>query len=68
MSDDLRITPQAANEGIRRGDTILLDVVGEAAWRSLREVPAGSIRLPPEEAVERSDRLPRDKSFAVFCT
>ncbi|OLC56188.1 MAG: hypothetical protein AUH85_07050 [Chloroflexi bacterium 13_1_40CM_4_68_4] len=68
MSDDIRITPRAAHESVSRGEALLLDVIGDAAWRSLREVPAGAIRLPPEEAVERLDRLPRDKSFAVFCT
>jgi hypothetical protein len=68
VPDDIRIGPREAYEKVRRGETVLLDAIGDAAWRSLREVPAGSVRLPPSEAAERIDRLPRDKAYAVFCT
>ena len=68
MPDEIRISAQEANEKVRRGDAALLDVVGDGAWRALREVPAGAIRLAPSEARERIASLPRAKAFAVFCT
>ena len=42
MADDIKVSPAEANAKIDRGEAVLLDVVGESTWRSLREVPAGA--------------------------
>ena len=68
MADDIKVSPAEANEKIVRGEAVLLDVVGESTWRSLRQVPAGAIRLSPGDAAAFIGRLPQGRAFAVFCT
>jgi rhodanese-related sulfurtransferase len=67
MDEPLVISPRDAHEKVAAGAT-LLDVVGDSVWRSLREVAAGSMRLPPSEGRERLDQLPRDHAYVAYCT
>ena len=66
--DDLRISSRDAAKKIEAGEAILLDVVTEAAWRSLRQVPSGALRIPPEEIGDRWSEIPRQRAVIAFCT
>ena len=66
--NDLRISPSDAAKRVESGNAILLDVVGESAWRSLREVPRGAVRIPPEEISSRLHEIPEGLAVIAFCT
>ena len=66
--DDLRIDPHDAAKKVESGEAFLLDVVTEAAWRSLPRVPKGALRIPPEEIVERLAEVPTGRAAIAFCT
>jgi hypothetical protein len=53
--DDLRIGPAQAAEKVDAGTAFLLDVVTEGSWQSLRQVPKGRLRIPPDEIHLRHD-------------
>jgi rhodanese-related sulfurtransferase len=66
--DDLRIDPQEAARKIASGEAFLLDVVTEGAWRSLRQVPQGALRIPPEAFADRLAEIPSGRAAIAFCT
>jgi rhodanese-related sulfurtransferase len=66
--DEVRISPSDAAKRVASGKAILLDVVGESAWRSLREVPRGAVRIPPDEISSRLDEIPGGRAVVAFCT
>jgi len=66
--DDLRIDPREAAKRVAAGTAYLLDVVSSGSWATLREVPAGALRIPPEEIADRIDELPTDRDALAFCT
>lgn len=66
--NEIRISPSDAAKRVESGNAILLDVVAEAAWRSLREVPRGAVRIPPEEISSRLDEVPGGRAVIAFCT
>jgi rhodanese-related sulfurtransferase len=66
--DDLRISPRQAAEKIDAGTAFLLDVVTEGSWHSLRQVPKGALRIPPEEINARWGEIPRGRAAIAFCT
>ena len=65
---DLLIRPVEAGRMLEAGEAILIDVVGSGAWASLREVPAGSLRIPPAEFRERVAELPLERTLITYCT
>lgn len=65
---DLLIRPAEAGRMLEAGEAILIDVVGSGAWASLREVPAGSLRVPPAEFRERVAELPLERTLITYCT
>lgn len=65
---DLLIGPAEAGRLVRTGEAILIDVVESGAWNTLREVPAGSLRVPPPEFRERVEALPRERTLITYCT
>lgn len=65
---DLGITPAEAARLVDADEAILIDVVESGAWASLREVPAGSLRIPPPEFRERVDDLPYERTLITYCT
>lgn len=66
--DDLIIEPAEAARLVKDEGAILVDVVGTGAWGSLREVPAGSLRIPPPEFRDRVAELPRERTLVTYCT
>jgi rhodanese-related sulfurtransferase len=66
--NDVRISPSDAAKRVESGSAVLLDVVGESAWRSLREVPRGAMRIPPEQISSRLDEIPDGRAVIAFCT
>jgi rhodanese-related sulfurtransferase len=66
--DDLRIEPDEAAKRIDAGNALLLDVVSSGAWQSLREVPKGALRIPPEEIASRWNEIPSGRAVIAFCT
>jgi hypothetical protein len=68
MDEPISISATDAYAKVTRGEAIVLDVVGDAVWRSLHEVPAGALPLPPSDAAERIGALPRGKAFLAYCT
>ena len=70
MSDDedLVIGPAEAGRLVASGEAILIDVVESGAWATLREVPAGSLRVPPPEFRERVQDLPFERTLITYCT
>src|SRR5687767_11339974 len=69
MSDeDLVIGPAEAGRLVQAGEAILIDVVESGAWGSLREVPAGSLRVPPVEFRARVAELPLERTLITYCT
>ena len=66
--NEIRISPRDAAKRVESGNTILLDVVGESAWRSLREVPRGALRVPPDEISSRLAEIPDGRAVIAFCT
>jgi len=66
--EDLIIGPVDAGRLVERGEAILIDVVESGAWATLREVPAGSLRVPPPEFRERAEELPFERTLITFCT
>lgn len=65
---DILIEPREAAGQIERGEAILIDVVEVGAWASLRQLPAGSLRVPPPEFRERAPDLPLERTLITFCT
>ena len=65
---DLVIGPAEAGRLVEAGEAILIDVVESGAWATLREVPAGSLRVPPPEFRERVQDLPRERTLITYCT
>jgi hypothetical protein len=66
--DDLRITPEEAMKKIDAREALLLDVVGSGAWESLRRVPKGALRIPPEEIMTRWTEITSGRGIIAFCT
>ena len=68
--DDEDLTIGAADAGrlVELGEAILIDVVETGAWATLREVPAGSLRVPPPEFRERAEDLPFERTLITYCT
>jgi rhodanese-related sulfurtransferase len=67
-AEQLRISPKDAKARIERGDAVLLDVVQPAAWNELERVPAGAIRIPPNDIERRYQELPRAREIIAYCT
>ena len=65
---DLVIGPAEAGRLVQGGEAILVDVVESGAWATLREVPAGSLRVPPPEFRERVKDLPLERTLITYCT
>lgn len=70
MSDDeaATIEPAEAARLVREDGAILIDVVEAGAWALLREVPSGSLRVPPAEFRERVADLPLERTLIAYCT
>ena len=70
MSDEEASTigPLAAERLVREDGAILIDVVESGAWALLRDVPAGSLRVPPAEFRERVTELPMERTLITYCT
>ena len=66
--DELRVDPREAAKRVADGGAYLLDVVSSGSWATLRQIPAGALRIPPEEITDRIDELPTDKDALAFCT
>jgi hypothetical protein len=66
--DDLRITAEEAAKKVNTGEALLLDVVTSGAWESLRRVPKGALRIPPEEIMARRTEIPSGPGIIAFCT
>lgn len=66
--NEIRISPRDAFAKVNAGEAFLLDVVTSAAWRSLRVVPAGALRIPPEQLAERLGEIPKAPAAIAFCT
>ena len=64
--DEIRISPSDAAKRVESGAAMLLDVVTESAWRSLREVPRGAVRIPPEELSSRLDEIPAGRGVSLL--
>lgn len=62
------IGPVDAARLVRDEGAILIDVVSSGAWSALREVPAGSLRVPPAEFRERVADLPKERTLITYCT
>lgn len=65
---DLLIGPADAARLVQTGEALLIDVVESGAWETLREVPAGSLRVPPPEFRERVEALPFERTLITYCT
>lgn len=68
MADDQFIEPAEAARLVERGLAILIDVTESGAWATLREVPAGSLRVTPSEFRERIAELPKERVLITYCT
>jgi hypothetical protein len=66
--DDLRISAAEAMKKINAGEALFLDVVSSGAWESLRRVPKGALRIPPEEIMTRWTEIPSGPGIIAFCT
>ena len=67
-TDDILIEPGDASRQVEEGTALLVDVVEVGAWASLRELPAGSLRVPPPEFRERAAELPLERTLITYCT
>lgn len=71
MSPDdtgIRIGIDEARRKLEAGEALALDVVQPGAWQRIDGVVKGSVRIPPEELVERFDELPSDLDIVAYCT
>ncbi len=68
VSDDILIEPAEAARQVEQGTALLIDVVEVGAWASLRQLPAGSLRVPPPEFRERAADLPLERTLITYCT
>ena len=57
-----------ARSKLEAGEARALDVVQPGAWGSIDGVVKGSVRIPPEEFVERFEEVPRDLDIVAYCT
>lgn len=71
MSPDdtgIRIGIDEARRKLEAGEALALDVVQPGAWERIDGVVKGSVRIPPEELVDRFDELPSDLDIVAYCT
>ncbi len=64
-----RITAQALEAGLRRGDRLtVLDVRRREAWATDPARVPGSVWLPLEEVPQRARNLPAETHLVVYCS
>ena len=64
----VKIGIDQARSKLEAGEAVALDVVQPGAWESIDGVVKGSVRISPEEFVERFEELPRDLDIIAYCT
>src|SRR6266550_3152670 len=66
-SDNVRrITPAELKDEIARNDVVIIDVRGEAAYKTGHI--KGSRLIPATEILAHVDELPRDKMIVTYCS
>lgn len=65
---DIRISVDEARGKLEVGEAVALDVVQPGGWANIDGVVKGSVRIAPEEFVERFEELPRDVDIVAYCT
>jgi len=64
-----RITAQALEAGLRRGDRLtILDVRRRQAWATDPARIPGAVWLPLEEVPKRAHDLPSDTHLVIYCS
>ena len=63
-----RIDVTDAKAMVDRGEAIILDIVASHVWPAMARIIQGSIRIPPDEILQRFGELPRDKTIIAYCT
>jgi rhodanese-related sulfurtransferase len=64
-----RITAQALEAGLRRGDRLtILDVRRRQAWATDPARIPGAVWLPLEEVPQRARDLPADTRLVIYCS
>ena len=61
-----RITPEELKEEIAKDDVVIIDVRGEAAYKTGHI--KGSRQIPATEILAHVDELPRDKLIVTYCS
>jgi 3-mercaptopyruvate sulfurtransferase SseA len=61
-----RITAEALHEVWKKGQVLVVDTRGEAAYRQ-EHIP-GAIVITPNEVLAKADQLPRNKMIVTYCT
>ena len=61
-----RITPAELKDEIARNDVVIIDVRGEAAYKTGHI--KGSRLIPATEILAHVDELPRDKMIVTYCS
>jgi rhodanese-related sulfurtransferase len=68
MAEQLRIDPADAKARVDAGEVIILDAVSPPAWEQLDRTIRGTLRIAPDELVERWGELPRERAIIAYCT
>lgn len=61
-----RVTPAEVKTDLENGTAILIDVRGEATYKSAHI--KGSKQIPYADIANHSDELPRDKLIVTYCS
>ena len=61
-----RIKPEEVRELLKKHETVLIDVRGEAAYKAGHV--KGALNIPAGEILNRAKELPRDKMIATYCS
>lgn len=64
----IRIGIGEARRKLEAGEGLALDVVQPGAWERIDGVVKGSVRIPPEELLERFEELPSNLDIVAYCT
>jgi sulfur-carrier protein adenylyltransferase/sulfurtransferase len=65
MSDNIEVSPKAANDALQAGGAVLIDVRERSEYDQVR-IP-GSILIPLAELPARMSEIPADQDVYVHC-
>ena len=64
-----RVTVTEVKERIDRGEPIFfVDARSARSWAESDVKIRGAVRIPPDEAAQHLDEVPKDRSIVTYCT